>query len=82
MNERKNSYICEVKSEVKPFLVLSFFLYSDMLKGDFHVKLKVSFEFFTRDFPGKKKKIKLKKFFKGFLWKIEAGGKILKGLPV
>ena len=39
--------------------------------GDFHVKLKVSFEFFTRDFPGKK--IEWKKFLKGFLWKIEAG---------
>ena len=47
--------------------------------GDFHVKLKVSFEFFIRDFPGKK--IKWKKFLKGFLWKIEAGGKILKGFP-
>ena len=47
--------------------------------GDFHVKLKVSFEFFTRDFPGKK--MKWKKFLKGFLWKIEAGGKILKGFP-
>ena len=39
--------------------------------GDFHVKLKVSFEFFTRDFPGKK--IEWKKFWKGFLWNIEAG---------
>ena len=39
--------------------------------GDFHVKLKVSFEFFIRDFPGKK--IEWKKFLKGFLWKIEAG---------
>jgi len=47
--------------------------------GDFHVKLKVSFEFFIRDFPGKK--IKWKKFLKGFLWKIEAGGKFLKGFP-
>ena len=47
--------------------------------GDFHVKLKVSFEFFARDFPGKK--IKRKKFLKGFLWKIEAGGKFLKGFP-
>ena len=47
--------------------------------GDFHVKLKVSFEFFIRDFPGKK--IKRKKFLKGFFWKIEAGGKILKGFP-
>ena len=37
----------------------------------------MSFEFFTRDFPGKK--MKWKKFLKGFLWKIEAGGKILKG---
>ena len=37
----------------------------------FHVKLKVGFEFFTRDFPGKK--MKWKKFLKGFLWKIEAG---------
>ena len=37
------------------------------------------FEFFTRDFPGKK--IKWKKFLKGFLWKIEAGGKFLKGFP-
>ena len=35
--------------------------------GNFHVKLKVSFEFFTRDFPWKK--IKWKKFLKGFLWK-------------
>ena len=47
--------------------------------GDFHVKLKVSFEFFIRDFPGKK--INWKKFLKGFLWKIEAEGKILKGFP-
>ena len=39
----------------------------------------MKFEFFTRDFPGKK--IKWKKFLKGFLWKIEAGGKILKGFP-
>ena len=31
----------------------------------------MSFEFFTRDFPGKK--IEWKKFLKGFLWKIEAG---------
>ena len=38
------------------------------------------FEFFTRDFPGKK--IKWKKFLKGILWKIEAGGKILKGFPL
>ena len=38
--------------------------------GDFHLKLKVSFEFFIRDFP---EKIKWKKFLKGFLWKIEAG---------
>ena len=37
------------------------------------------FKFFTRDFPVKK--IKWKKFLKGFLWKIEAGGKILKGFP-
>ena len=35
------------------------------------------FEFFTRDFPGKK--IKWKKFLKGFLWKIEAGRKIFIG---
>ena len=48
--------------------------------GDFHVELMVSFEFFTRDFPGKK--MKWKKFFKGFLWKIEAGGKNLKGFPL
>ena len=41
--------------------------------------MKVSFEFFTRDFPGKK--IEWKKFLKGFLWKIEAEGKILKGFP-
>jgi len=40
----------------------------------------VSFEFFIRDFPGKK--IKWKKFLKGFLWKIEAGRKILKGYPL
>ena len=39
----------------------------------------MSFEFFIRDFPGKE--IKWKKFLKGFLWKIEAGGKILKGFP-
>ena len=39
----------------------------------------MSFEFLIRDFPGKK--IKWKKFLKGFLWKIEAGGKILKGFP-
>ena len=31
----------------------------------------MSFEFFTRDFPGKK--IEWKKFWKGFLWNIEAG---------
>ena len=37
--------------------------------GIFHVKLKVSFEFFTRDFPVKK--IKWKKFLKRFLWQIE-----------
>ena len=36
------------------------------------------FNFFTR-FPLKKKI--WKKFLKGFLWKIEAGGKILKGFP-
>ena len=48
--------------------------------GDFYVKLMVGFEFFTRDFPGKK--IKWKKFLKGFLWKIEAEGKILKGFPL
>ena len=47
--------------------------------GDFHVKLKLSFEFFTRDFPGKK--IEWKKFLKGFLWKIEAGEKNLKRFP-
>ena len=41
--------------------------------------MKVIFKFFTRDFP--KKKIKWTNFFKGFLWKIEAGGKILKGFP-
>ena len=46
--------------------------------GDFHVKLKVIFKFFTRDFPVKK--IKWKKFLKGFLWKIEGEGKILKGI--
>ena len=45
--------------------------------SDFHVKLKVKFEFFTRDFPAKK--IKWKKFLKVFLFKIEAEGKILKG---
>ena len=45
--------------------------------GDFHVKLKVSFEFFTRDFPVKK--IEWKKFLKGFLLKIEAKGKFFKG---
>ena len=37
----------------------------------------MSFEFFTRDFP--EKKIEWKKFLKGFLWKIEGEGKILKG---
>ena len=40
----------------------------------------MSFEFFTRDFPGKK--IKWKIFLKGFLLKIEAEGKILKGFPL
>ena len=40
----------------------------------------MSFEFFIRDFPGKK--IKWKKFLKGFLWKIEAEGKILQGSPL
>ena len=50
------------------------------LIGDFHVKLNVSFEYFSRDFPGKKNK--WKKFLKGFLWKIEAEGKILKGFPM
>ena len=45
---------------------------------DFHVKLKVISKFFTRDFPGKK--IKWKKILKGFLWKIEAEGKTLKGI--
>ena len=39
----------------------------------------MKFEFFTRDFPGKK--IKWKIFLKGFLLKIEAEGKILKGFP-
>ena len=48
--------------------------------GDFHGKLKVKFKFFTRDFPGKK--IEWKKFLKGFLLKIEAEGKILKGFPL
>ena len=38
------------------------------------------FEFFTRDFPVKK--IIWKKFLKGFLWKIEAGGKFLKEYPL
>ena len=38
----------------------------------------MSFEFFTRDFPVKK--IIWKKFFKGFLWKNEAEGKILQGI--
>ena len=37
-------------------------------------------EFFTRDFPGKKMKWKI--FLKGFLLKIEAEGKILKGFPL
>ena len=36
------------------------------------------FKFFTRDFPVKK--IIWKNFLKGFLWKIEAEGKILKGI--
>ena len=40
----------------------------------------MSFEFFTRDFPGKK--IKWKKFLKGFLLKIEAEGKFFKGFPL
>ena len=48
--------------------------------GDFHIKLKVSFEFFTRDIPGKK--MEWKKFLKGFLLKIEAEGKILKRFPL
>ena len=39
----------------------------------------MKFKFFTRDFPGKK--IEWKKFLKGFLLKIEAEGKILKGFP-
>jgi len=39
----------------------------------------VKFEFFTRDLPGKK--MKWKKFLKGFLWKIEAGEKNFKGFP-
>ena len=41
--------------------------------GDFHGKLKVKIESFTRDFPGKKMKWKI--FLKGFLLKIEAGEK-------
>ena len=48
--------------------------------GDFHVKLKVSFEFFTKDFPVKT--IIWKKFLKRFLWKIEAEVKILKGISL
>ena len=51
----------------------------NFFKEDFHVKLKVIFNFFTRDFPVKK--LKWKKILKGFLWKIEAEGKILKGFP-
>ena len=38
------------------------------------------FKFFKRDFPVKK--ITWKKFLKGFLWKIEAEGKILQGSPL
>ena len=40
----------------------------------------MKFEFFTRDLPGKK--IKWKIFLKGFLLKIGAEGKILKGFPL
>ena len=40
----------------------------------------VSFEFFTRDFPGKK--IKWKNFLKGFIWEIEAGGQNFKRISV
>ena len=40
----------------------------------------MKFEFFIRDFPWKKMKLKI--FLKGFLGKIEAKGKILKGFPL
>ena len=46
--------------------------------GDFHVNWRWVLNFYKR-FPSKKNK--WKKFLKGFLWKIEAGGKILKGFP-
>ena len=49
-----------------------FWRFSRKIEGDFY--------FFTRDFPVKK--IIWKKFLKGFLWKIEAGGKILKEYPL
>ena len=51
-----------------------FFLvrFSRKIEGDFY--------FFTRDFPWKK--IECKKFLRGFLWKIEAGGKFLQGYPL
>ena len=42
--------------------------------------MKVIFKFFKRDFPVKK--ITWNKFLKGFLWKIEAEGKILQGSPL
>ena len=45
----------------------------------FSPKIEGEFWIFTRDFPGKK--MKWEKFSKGFLWKIEAGGKIWKGFP-
>ena len=62
-----------LKNFTRDFPLISFI-------GDFHLKLKVSFEFFTRDFSGKK--IKWKIFLKGFLLKIEAKGKILKGFSL
>ena len=66
------NFLHEISLEI--FLVSQIFKgikWEKFFIGDFHVKLKVSFEFFTRDFPGKK--IEWKKFLKGFLWKIEAG---------
>ena len=46
----------------------------------FSHKIEGDFNFFTRDFPGKK--IIWKKFLKGFLLKIEAEGKFFEGFPL
>ena len=46
----------------------------------FSRKIKGEFLIFYKRYPWGKK-IKWKKFLKGFLWKIEAGGKNLKGFP-